>query len=264
MSRPRWLSLSFWKEWALLTLSFASGGFAVVVALGSYLIGKEPPKSGLLLLLQVCSVLAAWGAWSQERSKRLDLIGRRRPRLVIPQSGFRRIDAAFQQKYLNGDGTLLHATSYPFRSLVLQVDNDPLESSAESVATEVSARLYFLDAEAHELFNIEGRWSDSTQPSNLERHRTPAELKTATIPIGSYRILDLVLKYDHESRCHAVNNESYGFDLFQNPAWRLQEGCHQIRVRLRGPNVDQIFLLNFRNPAGNEPLEVLSFEEVFS
>jgi hypothetical protein len=264
MSRPHWLSLAFFKEWALLTLSLASGGFTVLLGLGSYLVGKEPPKGGLLTVLQVCSIAAAWGAWSQERGKRLELIDKRKPRLSVSKDGFHRIEAAFQLKYLNDDGSLLHATSFPFRSLLLRIENDPIQSAVESVATDVNARLFFFKSDGQELFNIEGRWSDSTQPSNLERHRTAAELKTATIPIGSYRDLDLVLKYNHEARCHAVNNVSYGFDLFQNPAWRMDAGDYQIVVRLRGSSVDQTFRLKFRNPEGNGPLEPLSSEEIAS
>lgn len=258
MPRTSWFSLTFFKDWALLTLSLASGGFTVLFGLVFYLQGKEPPKSGLLILLQVCSVVAAWGAWLHERRKRLDLLSRRRPRLVVPADGFYRISAGYPLRYANEYATAL------FQSLLLSVENDPLESSADAVARDISAGLTFLDSQGKELMRLEGRWSDSTQPPNLERQRTAVDLKTATIPIGAKRQLDLVLKYDGDTDSFALNNESYTFDLLLNPTWRLVPGDYQIKVRFRGVNVDQTFLLRFRNPkGGNEPLEPLSFQEIF-
>jgi hypothetical protein len=70
MQKPKWFSISFFKDWALWTLSLASGGFTVIIALYFFFQGKEPPKSGLLTVLGVCSLFAAWGAGLRERRLR--------------------------------------------------------------------------------------------------------------------------------------------------------------------------------------------------
>src|SRR6266404_9047817 len=71
MQKPTWFSISFFKDWALWTLSLASGGPTVVIALLFFLQGKEPPKSGLLTVLGACSLVAACGAGLRERRQRI-------------------------------------------------------------------------------------------------------------------------------------------------------------------------------------------------
>jgi hypothetical protein len=255
--------VKFIGEWAWLTLSFASGGPALIVVVWFLFQGRDVPRAGLWQILQVCSIIAAWAAWLQERRSRDDK--KQNPRLRVATGDFRRIEGYWAIKNCKDDGTFVRPRHLPFRSLVLDIENDPVRSTTKSIATDIAPRLtFFCDVTGDRLFEFEGRWSDSVQPSQLPQDRTPTELKTTSIPIGAKRRLDVVMKYAHETVCCAINNESYGYDMAQNPAWKLGFGDFSVRVRLRGANVDQTFLLKFRNPQGDGPLEALSCEEVFA
>lgn len=171
----------------------------------------------------------------------------------------------------NGEG-LLHGfftdesghprTECSFTSLRLVIENDPEVGTENSRADEVAARLTFISEKKDRIFSIEG-WSDTVQPSHLPMDRTAAELKTVRIPIGSTRILDIVLKHDKDPVCYGITNDSYscGNPLFKCPQWMLELGVHTVRVRLRCANIDQSFALKFRNPE-NGPLQPLSCEEI--
>ena len=252
--------LKFLKDWAWITLSLASGGPALVVIAWFLFQGKEVPKTGLWSIIWACSILAAWVAWFQERRSHDDKT--EYPRLRVAEGDFRAIAGFWKFDYIDSDGTVMHQSNYPFTSLVLDIENDPIRPTAKSVATDITARLtFFYDETGEELFDFEGRWSDSLQPPMLPKDRTPAELKTATIPIGARRRLDMVMKYNHEAVCYGVNNDSYSYDMAQNRAWRLGWGDYSVRVRLRGANVDQTFIAKFRNPQAGGPLEPISCKE---
>jgi len=253
MKRPAWLSLSFFKEWALWTLSLASGGPTVILALIFYLQGREPPKNGLLIFLLLCSLVAAWAAGLRERNVRLQ---GRKPRLRVAPGDFGQTHPVWVDK---GCRTI---PTRAFSALILRVENDPLVPTADSVARQVTARISFCRVDGTKLFDFDGRWSDTIQPSRLPLLEPTIELNTVDIAIGVRRELDLVLKYDAETDCFGVNNKSYRFPWARNPEWELGAGEYLIRVRLRGIGVDQPFLLRFRNPEGTEPLEPISCEEV--
>jgi len=260
MTRPKSLLLTFAKEWALLALSLASGGFSVLLGVGSYLIGREPPKNGLLLILGSCSIFAAWAAWFRERKLRLETQYKQLPLLKVARGDF------FQSggvQTITQNGQQVVVAESDFTSLVLRIENDPVLVSPNAHAVAVIPQVAFLDGSGAELFKFEGRWSDSTQPGRYLRDRTIAEREPVTIYIGKKRLLDLVYKSRFEVDCYGVNDESFEFGL-KRPEWRLGPGEYQVRVRIRGQNVDQTFLLKFANPAGTLPLEPISCDEIVS
>src|SRR5690242_3618492 len=71
MRKPSWFSITFFKEWALWTLSLASGGPTVIFTLIFFFQGKDPPKTGPLTVLGACSLVAAWIAGLRERRLRI-------------------------------------------------------------------------------------------------------------------------------------------------------------------------------------------------
>jgi hypothetical protein len=248
----------FWailREWSLSVLSYASGGPTVVLALFYILSGKEPPKMALLGLLGVTSIVAAWLAQIRERRLRLQEQKRQEPCLRVMKGGFYESTGVW-----NAGQPPTPATT--FSSLTLKITNDPEVGKERSQAKEVAAILTFLTDRDDVIFEFEGRWSDSTQPPQLPPFVPPAELKTVNIPIGTTRLVGLVVKYQDEQVCYGVTNDSYNFPLFKNPDWRLEPGDYAIRVRFRATTVDQTFLLKFRNPKGTVPLEVVSYEEI--
>jgi hypothetical protein len=201
----------FLATWTWLTISLASGGPALVVAVWFLSQGKEVPRSGLWTILQACSVLAAWAAWFQEYRSHDDQ--REFPRLQVATGDFHRINGIWREQYYEADTMEERTTRLSLGSLVLDIENDPIHSTTKSIATAISPRLtFFCDLTGERLFELEGRWSDSVEPPQLPKDRTPTELKTTSIPIGAKRRLDLVMKYANEAVCYGVNNDSYGYN----------------------------------------------------
>jgi hypothetical protein len=242
------------REWGATVLSYASGGPTVVLALFYIVTGAEPPKMALLGLLGVCSVVAAWVGLYQERQKRILEQTRQLPSLRVVEKGF------YETKGQWMDG--VNATGNHFSSLELKVVNDPEVSSERSRATEVAAILTFRDDSGTSLFEFEGRWTDSTQPSNLPRDRTITELSTVNIPIGTTRLVGVAIKYLDDGSCYGVTNRSYTYNLFKNPAWELKPGVYSVSVRFRSALMDQRVQLRFKNPEGPGDLIPLSSEMV--
>ena len=252
-------TLSGWailKDWAVLLLSYASGGPTVVLALWYILTGREQQKIGFLAFLGVCSILAAWVGLYRERKMRVLERERQKPSLRVGAGDFHRFNGTFIDQFGN-------SMPYPFTSLRLRVENDPETGTEISQAVDVAAKVTFISETKDRTFSFEGRWSDTIQPSILSSQRTAAELKTVNILIGTTRILDLVLKHDGETECYGVTNDSYSptNQLLKNPEWLLGPGVHTISVRFRCATVDQTFELTFRNPEVG-PLEPLSCKEI--
>lgn len=270
MQKPKWFSISFFKDWALWTLSFASGGPTVIIALVFFFQSKEPPKSGLLTVFGVCSLFAAWVAGLKDRRLRIEVqktfqkTVKQRPRLRVEAGGFCEITKRWLTviKTVADPNPQGFKTFTPYSCLVLRIENDPITSTAESIATQLSTRLTFYDSFNTELFSYEGRWADTEQPTNYAGIKVPNEQRTIDIPIGTRRDLDLAIKYHSDDLAYGINYESYAHPQIKNPAWTLGSGDYSLKVRLRGASVDQTWLLKFRNPKGAARLEPLSCEEV--
>jgi len=243
---------AIFMEWGATLLSYASGGPTVVLALLYVATGAEPPKMGLLGVLGVCSIIAAWVGLYKERQKRLLEQTRQLPSLRVTEKGF------YETKGMWTSGQ--NVSGNQFSSLELKVVNDPEVSSERSLATEVAAILTFRDSSENILFEFEGRWTDSTQPSNLPKDRTITELSTVSIPIGTTRLVGVAIKYLDDGSCYGVTNRSYTFPLFKNPAWELKPGVYSVSVRFRSAFIDQRVLLRFENPEGSGELIPLSSE----
>jgi hypothetical protein len=150
MQKPTWFSISFFKDWALWTLSLASGGPTVLIAVFFFLQGKEPPKSGVLTVLGACSLVAAWVAGLRERrlriesEKRLENAANQRPRLKVNNADFYETTRfSIVPIGREGSGQVLTGP-IPISCLILKIENDPILATTEaSVAKQVGATLIF-------------------------------------------------------------------------------------------------------------------------
>jgi hypothetical protein len=149
-----------------------------------------------------------------------------------------------------------------FSTILLRITNDPVVSTADSIAVKVGATLSFYDLQGGELFSFDGRWGDTTQPPHLEQHQNRFDLLTADIPIGRTRELGVAIKYPHDEECYGVNNDSYGYPLLKNPNWRLEGEEFSVRIRVRGAFVDKTWRVRFRNLGVGRGLEPLDCAEV--
>ena len=78
--------------------------------------------------------------------------------------------------------------------------------------------------------------------------------------IGTTRVVDVAIKIHGEAECYGVSNESYEHPELKNPRWVLGEGIYFVKARFRSVDIDQTFMLKFRNPPGIGPLIAMSHE----
>jgi hypothetical protein len=85
--------------------------------------------------------------------------------------------------------------------------NDPVHPAEQAIARAVIAQLTYADTTAQSLFEFNGRWGDTEQPT---RPGQPiVQLEPADFQIGTQRELDLAFKYLEDAECYAISNETY-------------------------------------------------------
>jgi hypothetical protein len=134
--------------------------------------------------------------------------------------------------------------------------NDPVSSAETAAATEVHADISFLHPDGIPIFeHLPGRWEHTPKPTS--DFDPPL---TVRIGIGERRILDLAIKHPG-ARVFAFTNWSYRARDWQYESLGLgaTEQAWLIRVRLRGPRVDETFtLLLIDNDQPNRPPMIYS------
>lgn len=111
------------------------------------------------------------------------------------------------------------------------------------------AELDFFDEADHLLCTLHGRWADTIQPPFLPPGQSAAQvLAMADFGIGQERELDIAFKYQDETDCFGMSNETYTYQDWKHPKQKLSAENIRVRVRLRGVGVDNIWDFWFQNP----------------
>jgi len=152
--------------------------------------------------------------------------------------------------------TRFRAGSHLGYVLQLRLVNKPLPRGLgwlqRNSATEASGTITFRDLNGKDVFGavMPIRWSNSPQPGYTVVEDTPnaAPIKkmifnperlstTRNIPPGSHDegVLDVAARFDNESECYGVNNESY-FNDWHTPRWKLLPGEYLVDVKIRASN----------------------------
>lgn len=238
-------------------LSLASWGYGVAN-------NKAVPTNLYLWLLVGAAIVAGFLAWRDEYRKHPT----EGPDVEIAPNGFYEDTRTFFKVHRENNrvpelGVEVPMVPYPIQTatsfLHLRLINRPRSVPSErDIARDVIARIHFLDKNDRELFFIDGRWSDTTQPPHLPPSTPGIELLTVTIGIGQIRELDIAFKFRDESQAYAFNNDSYQFQFMQNPAWRILQGTYKVRVNVVGPLVNREWILPFRVGAKGERMQVLT------
>jgi len=140
-------------------------------------------------------LVAQFQVWSEERekyeteAKRLEKIENEKPRLVLKEP-----DAAYcetvSQSFGDGTGKILKQRIDNF--LKIRFINDPELSVPSSKAIGVIATLdYYRCSDNAHLLSLDGRWSESTQPSGVPPLESTIHLLPATFLQGQQRSLDI-------------------------------------------------------------------------
>ncbi|MBZ5677316.1 MAG: hypothetical protein LAP61_23990 [Acidobacteriia bacterium] len=237
-----------------LTLLLTGGVLMAGVAVLGFL-GVMIPAYVQLGILAVTLLLATFRAWQTEYRERL--------RLTEKVTGFPRLEIAevdagtMWGKYEDGTFT----DRGPANSVIwLRLRNAPLTNTADSVAEQVTAMVKFYDARGEHFFDMEGRWSHTTQPPQREPGADKAAFLAVQCPIGIVRTIDIAFKVKTRGACYAFNDESYNFDNYENPAFALPTGTILAVVELSGVRVKARVRLQFDNPDGPGELTVLKYE----
>ncbi len=130
-----------------------------------------------------------------------------------------------------------------------------------SVAHDVRAKVRFLEPtpEGRLLLTIEGKWSDSAQPSirDFRQHRN--DLTKMDFAIEEEHSLDIAFRDDQTGEFYAFNNDNYTYPLMKKPEHLLAGQRFLVRISLLGPWVDQTYEFLFSNdPVGRNLVQPLS------
>lgn len=120
------------------------------------------------------------------------------------------------------------------------VGNPAIEGKPRHAMRGVAAKIEYQDASG-KLFQLDGRWADSDQPTDPTRSTT--HLLRVDFNVGDEHPLDIVAQF-HDG-CYAVNTDSLRSGI-KNPDKKLQGPMIPISVRLLSEDVDQTFQLELK------------------
>ena len=126
--------------------------------------------------------------------------------------------------------------------------NDPQLSVPSSKATGVIATIdYHRCSDGEHLLSLDGRWSESTQPSAISPLESTVHLLSADFSQGQQRSLDIAFCDGETGKCYAWNNDNYkaANQLFVYPPHLLTGDTFKVTIRLRGNSVDERFEFTF-------------------
>lgn len=197
---------------------------------------------GLFFIL-VCGIQSFAALKRKNKTLEKELQGHREARPFLKASRFYQQSISYSFSYGNPPRTQVQVGS----SVILEIHNDPSVPTPQANAQDISAAVTFYDSPGQELFSVDGRWSQSTQPSAIQPGVSRASLHSMDIPIGQKRQIDIAFKYPDDSEAYAFGNDSYSYPRYQNPEWKLVGQEFEVRVRVRGTSVDRTWRMRFKN-----------------
>ena len=133
--------------------------------------------------------------------------------------------------------------------------NKPTFNFPNSIAKDVRAKVSFFSEENDFLFEIEGRWTESDQPSVRDMRESRKDLLAVDLGIGEERSLDIAFR-EGGGDFFAFNNDSYDYPDFKKPEHHLIGKQFRVRILLLAPFVKEEFVFGFSK--GEKPDEVLA------
>ena len=183
--------------------------------------------------------LGAFVAWTK-KSLRIEEIERARPKIKLSGANAVHILPNVLQTYGN-----VQIGPVPF--LLARFVNQPEGPYPSAKANEVRATIrYYRDLDNAHLLTIEGRWSDSDQPSAIDPLRSKSHLLATSFGIGQWHDLDIAYRDAQTGRYFAWNNDNYQYPFFRCEEHVLIGSKFRVEVHLLGEWVDENFSFKFR------------------
>jgi hypothetical protein len=241
------------KQW----ISLLSGGAGVVLSgLSVFADVYGWPNQAtrwFIMAACLCLVVACYSVWRQEREALY---------------GLKRKIAGFPHIRLTGAEAFHHDRfewAYPqpgtWSVLRLNLVNDPKVNCEDSFVPNLTATLTFYDDRGNKRFDVYGgRWEGTAQPTAArDQNIDITEIMAVPCNPGQSRTLNIVCKRLEDIASYAVSNDNYAHGL-RNTAHSMLQGVYRCRVHLRGRNVDDHILLEFRNNGIGDLVPLRAYE----
>ena len=245
-------------RWVFGAVALGSGIFSLVrEGIGLYLGEHAEPRTAFERCMIIAFVISAAIAWGQERSEVLRERQRYKEKFKgLPRLQVREVGVGTSSERVAPSPGIVNLDDPPKRttvySLSMELVNNPVACTPQSVAKGVSATISFYNAaNAQRECSVDGRWEKIiAQGGRMEQS---SENLVDEIPINSRRLLIVAIKDEAEASCYgtsvdAFHDGAYVFGETGNASpWAIKAKDIDAVVRVRGISVDQCWLLKFTN-----------------
>jgi hypothetical protein len=240
--------VAVWSDW----LARMSGPLTVPFTIAAFFVPSAVYRVLFATLAVVAALLTCYRIWAKEYERaesvtsKLDAIERAQPRLMLKEPGAIYCESV-TQTFRDVAGRIVKQRVDRF--LKVRFINNPGLSVPSSKATGVIATIdYYRCSDSAHVLSLDGRWSESTQPSGISPLESKIHLLSATFLQGQQRSLDVAFCDGESGKYYAWNNDNYNpaNEFFVYPAHALIGDRFTIRIRLRADFVDEIFSFSFR------------------
>jgi hypothetical protein len=207
-----------WQTWVAV---FAVGNFFVVLKGAKLAIGKREKAR-------------------DELAAKLEEIEKAKPRITLKEPGAFYIQDVSQQ---------YGAERFNSVSFVnVRFINSPAGPYPSAKATDVRATLdYYSGADNKHLLSIDGRWSETDQPSAINPLASKSHLLATNFGIGEAHSLDIAYRDPRNYQLYAWNNDNYQYPYFRyDHHWLEGNQAIRVEIRLLGVWVDERFSVRFK------------------
>ena len=197
-------------RWVFGAVALGSGIFSLVrEGIGLYLGEHAEPRTAFERCMIIAFVISAAIAWGQERSEVLRERQRYKEKFKgLPRLQVREVGVGTSSERVAPSPGIVNLDDPPKRttvySLSMELVNNPVACTPESVATGVSATIRFYNAtDARCECSVDGRWA---KPIALGGRMEPSsERSVDVIPINSRRLLIVAIKNEAEDICYGTS-----------------------------------------------------------
>ncbi|HTU36325.1 MAG TPA: hypothetical protein VMF66_21175 [Candidatus Acidoferrum sp.] len=212
-------------------------------------IGRQEQRSylvwgGIALVLCSAQSFSVLRRKNRDLGRQLSEINEAKPR-IKPKEPAVHCKMVFHA-FKDGNGVTVFGAEVPF--LRIGFHNDPPKPFPSSIAKNVRAYVdFFPKGEIVPTLQIDGRWSESSQPPAYSEFESKASLLETSFGFGESRTVDIAYISGTDKKCYAWNNDNYAHfnEQYVTPEHLLSADNYEVRVRLRGEFVDETFKFTF-------------------
>jgi hypothetical protein len=175
---------------------------------------------------------------------KLEEIEKSKPRVELKEPGAIYCESV-NQNFGGQHGDILYQQTVPFWKV--RSVNDLETSYPSAKANGVRAKIdYYRCSDSARVLSIDGRWSESDQPSAISPLASKTHLLVATFGLGEERSVDIAYRDGRTGQYYAWNNDNYNYEFFLYSQRVLEGDRFQVKIRLWGDWIDATSSFVFR------------------